>query len=56
MEDYIQKKIGLIVDKVCFVIATEYIGTSRWGKDGEIECGHPLEIQNSPIRGIILIL
>lgn len=26
-----------LVDKVCFVIATEYIGTSRWGKDGEID-------------------
>ena len=22
---------------MCFVIATEYIGTSRWGKDGEID-------------------
>lgn len=26
-----------LVDKVCFVIATEYIGTFRWGKDGEID-------------------
>lgn len=26
-----------LVDKVCFVIATEYIGTSRWGKDGKID-------------------
>ncbi|EKC45914.1 hypothetical protein OBE_16599 [human gut metagenome] len=22
---------------MCFVIATEYIGTFRWGKDGEID-------------------
>lgn len=26
-----------LVDKVCFVIATEYIGTFRWGKDGQID-------------------
>lgn len=26
-----------LVDKVCFVIATEYIGTFRWGKDGAID-------------------
>lgn len=26
-----------LVDKVCFVIATEYIGTFRWGKNGEID-------------------
>lgn len=26
-----------LVDKVCFVIATEYIGTFRWGKDGKID-------------------
>lgn len=25
-----------LVDKVCFVIATEYIGTFRWGKEGVI--------------------
>lgn len=26
-----------LVDKVCFVIATEYIGTFRWGKDGRVD-------------------
>ena len=26
-----------LVDKVCFVIATEYIGTFRWGKDGIVD-------------------
>ena len=26
-----------LVDKVCFVIATEYIGTFRWGKNGRVD-------------------
>lgn len=26
-----------LVDKVCFVIATEYIGTFSWGKDGRVD-------------------
>lgn len=26
-----------LVDKVCFVIATEYIGTFSWGKDGIVD-------------------
>lgn len=26
-----------LVDKVCFVIATEYIGTFSWGKDGGVD-------------------
>lgn len=26
-----------LVDKVCFVIATEYIGTFSWGKNGRVD-------------------
>lgn len=39
-----------LVDKVCFVIATEYIGTFRWGKDGEID---NIFVQDSSNMGTI---